>query len=70
MLNSVRIYQVAVPLLCNLAITSSLIFFPRPSQIFVNEYSQMREKSERYNRWLKKEREGQLILSHTIYNTR
>ena len=30
----------------------------------------MREKSEWYNKWLKKEREGQLILSHTIYNTR
>ena len=31
MLNSVRIFQIAVPLLSNLALASSLLLFPRPN---------------------------------------
>ncbi len=30
----------------------------------------MREKNEKFSKWLEKEREGQLVLSHTIYEKR
>ena len=70
MLNSVRIFQIAVPLLSNLALTSSLLLFPRPTQIFKNEYSQMREKRERYQEWKRTEHEVQLKEAQMIYSRR